>query len=94
MCACVAESVAYSFGHSGGLITYTFPDGEWPDSKTDRLALGFITTQRTAVLVRIVSGSSNDYIEMELVSALALSLSTSAQETRRTDAVTDGWTAK
>lgn len=65
---CISEGVAYTFGHSGGLITYSFPDGEWPDTRSDRLALGFVTTQRNAVLVRVVSGSSNDFIEMELVS--------------------------
>lgn len=66
----LSEGVAYTFGHSGGLITYSFPDGEWPDTRSDRLALGFVTTQRNAVLVRVVSGSSNDFIEMELVSGV------------------------
>jgi neurexin len=39
----------------------------WPDTKRDQLALGFSTTQSDAVLVRIASGSSTDYIELELV---------------------------
>lgn len=39
----------------------------WPDTKRDQLALGFRTTQSDAVLVRIASGSSTDYIELELV---------------------------
>lgn len=33
----------------------------------DTIALGFITTKADAVLLRIVSGTSNDYIEMEIV---------------------------
>lgn len=36
----------------------------------DTIALGFITTKSDAVLLRIVSGKSNDYIEMEIVSKI------------------------
>lgn len=50
-----------------GLMTFTFPEKEWPDTKRDVIALGLMTSQRDAVLFRIVSGSSNDFIEMELV---------------------------
>lgn len=38
----------------------------------DIIAVGFITTKSDAVLLRIISGSSNDYIEMEIVTALFL----------------------
>jgi hypothetical protein len=62
-----AESIAYTFGHHGGLIVYSFPDHELPDARHDQLAFGLITTQRTAALVRVVSGSSSDFIELELV---------------------------
>lgn len=64
------EGVAYTFGHSGGLIVYSFPDYELPDARRDELAVGVVTAQRSAVVLRVVSGSSSDYIEMELVRTL------------------------
>jgi hypothetical protein len=36
--------------------------------KSDMLALGFITTKEDAVLFRVDSGTSNDYMELEIVS--------------------------
>lgn len=36
--------------------------------KRDTLAMGFITTVNDAVLLRIESASSNDYLEIEIVS--------------------------
>lgn len=36
--------------------------------KSDVLALGFITSQEDAVLLRVDSGTSNDYMELEIVS--------------------------
>lgn len=59
--------MAYTFGHAGGLITYSFPDYELPDARRDQLAVGLVTSQRSAVLLRVVSGSSSDFVEMELV---------------------------
>ena len=38
--------------------------------KSDVIALGFITSKEDAVLLRIDSGTSNDYMELELVSIL------------------------
>lgn len=64
--SCV-EGVAYTFGHTGGLIIYSFPDYELPDARRDELAVGVVTSQRSAVVLRVVSGSSSDFIEMELV---------------------------
>lgn len=49
-------------------MTFTFPDGDWPDTKRDHISLGFRTLQSDAVLLRIISASSNDFIEMELAS--------------------------
>lgn len=49
-------------------MTFTFPDGDWPDTKRDHISLGFRTLQSDAVLLRITSASSNDIIEMELAS--------------------------
>lgn len=63
-----AESVAYEFGPNRGIITYTFPEDRRPEMTEDSIALGFMTTKSDAVLLRIVSGKSNDYIEMEIVS--------------------------
>lgn len=67
----ILESVAYEFGPGRGLITYTYPEDRRPEMKSDVIALGFITSQEDAVLLRIDSGTSNDYMELELVSALA-----------------------
>lgn len=62
-----AESVSYEFGPNRGIITYTFPEDNRPEMQEDVIAIGFITTKADAVLLRIVSGTSNDYIEMEIV---------------------------
>ncbi|XP_064212008.1 neurexin 1 [Tribolium castaneum] len=64
---CSDESVSYEFGPNRGIITYTFPEDNRPEMQEDTIALGFITTKADAVLLRIVSGTSNDYIEMEIV---------------------------
>jgi len=61
------EGVAYTFGHGGGLIVYSFPDYELPDARRDQLAVGVVTSQRSAVLLGVVSGSSSDFIQIELV---------------------------
>ena len=63
----ISDSTAYLFGRDGGLITFTYPKIERTDTRTDRLAFGFVTSQRDGVLVRITSGNSNDYIQIELV---------------------------
>ncbi|PSN31987.1 Neurexin-3 [Blattella germanica] len=64
---CSDESIAYEFGPGRGLITYTYPEDRRPELKSDLLALGFITSKEDAVLVRIDSGTSNDYMELEIV---------------------------
>jgi hypothetical protein len=79
------ESIAYTFGHHGGLIVYSFPDHELPDARHDQLAFGLMTTQRTAVLVRVVSGSSSDFIELELVRHGKNTLAFCGQRTRAGD---------
>ena len=50
-------------------MTFNFPENMRPDTKRDAIALGFITTQKDAVLLRVTSSNSNDYIEIEMVSA-------------------------
>ena len=68
LCVCVCiEAVAYTFGHAGGVIVYSFPDFELPDARRDQMAVGVVTSQRSAVLLRVVSGTSSDFIQIELV---------------------------
>ncbi|KAG8179390.1 hypothetical protein JTE90_003646 [Oedothorax gibbosus] len=64
---CSDESISYRFGPRGGLITLSHPSDKRPDTKSDLLALGFVSETDNAVLVRIDSGTSNDYMELEIV---------------------------
>lgn len=64
-----ADGIAYTFGSQGGLITFTFGENERTDTRQDALAFGFSTLQRDGVIVRVMSGNSNDYIELKLVSS-------------------------
>ena len=68
LCVLCTESIAYEFGPGRGLITYTFPEDRRPEMKSDVLALGFVTDKDDAVLLRVDSGTSNDYLELEIVS--------------------------
>lgn len=61
------ESVAYEFGSNKGMIQYMFPPGKQPDTEEDSIALGFITTKSDAVLLRIESSTTQDYMELEIV---------------------------
>lgn len=62
------ESVAYEFGANRGMIHYTFPPGKQPDTEEDFIALGFLTVVSDAVLLRIESSNTQDYMELEIVS--------------------------
>lgn len=64
----MTASVAYTFGANGGLMTYLYPRDHRPNARKDQLAVGIMTSQRDAILFR-VSGTSEDFIEMELVSS-------------------------
>ncbi|XP_023246980.1 neurexin-1 isoform X2 [Copidosoma floridanum] len=64
---CADEAVSYEFRAERGLITYTFPPDRRPEMKRDTLAVGFITTVNDAVLLRIESASSTDYLEIKIV---------------------------
>lgn len=64
---CYDESVAYEFGSNKGIIQYTFPVGKHPDTEEDSIALGFITTKLDAVLLRVESATTQDYMELEIV---------------------------
>ncbi|KAI4877570.1 hypothetical protein NFI96_029206, partial [Prochilodus magdalenae] len=57
----------YIFGKGGGLITYTWPSNERPSTRTDRLAVGFSTTIKDGILVRIDSAPRlGDYIMLHI----------------------------
>ncbi|GAB0092873.1 neurexin-1 [Sergentomyia squamirostris] len=64
---CYDESVSYEFGHNRGIIQYTFPPGNQPDTEEDQIALGIITMKSDAVLLRIESSTTQDYMELEIV---------------------------
>lgn len=64
---CFVESVAYEFGANKGIIQYLFPPGKQPDTEEDSIAIGFITMKSDAVLLRIESSTSQDYMELEIV---------------------------
>lgn len=73
---CVSTAgTTYIFGKGGGLITYTWPNNERPSTRTDRLAVGFSTTIKDGILVRIDSAPRlGDYIMLHIVSTDANSL--------------------
>ncbi|KAM9510642.1 neurexin-2-beta-like isoform 7-T8 [Guaruba guarouba] len=57
----------YIFGRGGGLITYTWPPNERPSTRADRLALGFSTRQRDAVLLRVESAAGlGDFLQLHI----------------------------
>ncbi|XP_042633361.1 neurexin-3b-beta-like isoform X8 [Cyprinus carpio] len=57
----------YIFGKGGGLITYTWPNNERPSTRTDRMAVGFSTTIKDGILVRIDSAPRlGDYIMLHI----------------------------
>ena len=59
----------YIFGRDGGLITYTWPPNDRPSTRADRLAIGFSTQLKDAVLVRVDSSSGlGDYLKLHIVS--------------------------
>ncbi|XP_054001780.1 neurexin-1 isoform X3 [Hylaeus anthracinus] len=64
---CNDEAVSYEFGAGRGIITYTFPPDRRPEMKRDTVALGFVTSVNDAVLLRMESADSDDYLEIEIV---------------------------
>ncbi|OWR44807.1 hypothetical protein KGM_214753 [Danaus plexippus plexippus] len=64
---CYDESIAFEFGPGRGVLTYTFPPGARADTDSDRVAVGFLTTKSDAVLVRIDSADTQDYMQMEII---------------------------
>ncbi|KAH8243604.1 hypothetical protein KR032_008763 [Drosophila birchii] len=64
---CYDESIAYEFGNNKGMVQYTFPENAQADTEEDNIALGFITTRPDAVLLRVESHTTQDYMELEIV---------------------------
>ncbi|NWH77717.1 NRX2B protein, partial [Piaya cayana] len=57
----------YIFGKGGALITYTWPPNDRPSTRADRLALGFSTHQRDAVLLRVESAAGlGDFLQLHI----------------------------
>ncbi|KAG8449004.1 hypothetical protein GDO86_015896 [Hymenochirus boettgeri] len=58
----------YIFGKIGGLIVYTWPHNDRPSTRSDRLAVGFSTTVKEGILVRIDSAPGlMDYLQLHIV---------------------------
>lgn len=58
----------YIFGKGGALITYIWPPNDRPSTRADRLAVGFSTHQKNAILVRVDSASGlGDYLQLHIV---------------------------
>lgn len=59
----------FIFGKGGGLITYNWPANERPSTRMDRLTVGFSTSLKDGILVRIDSAPGlGDYIMLHIVS--------------------------
>uniref|UniRef100_H9GM03 Uncharacterized protein n=1 Tax=Anolis carolinensis TaxID=28377 RepID=H9GM03_ANOCA len=65
---CNDPGTTYIFGKGGALITYTWPPNDRPSTRADRLAVGFSTHQKNAILVRVDSASGlGDYLQLHIV---------------------------
>ncbi|XP_060118965.1 neurexin 3 isoform X16 [Heteronotia binoei] len=64
---CNDPGATYIFGKSGGLIVYTWPANDRPSTRTDRLAVGFSTTVKDGILVRIDSAPGlTDFLQLHI----------------------------
>ncbi|XP_061562722.1 neurexin 1a isoform X15 [Phycodurus eques] len=64
---CNDAGTTYIFGRDGGVVVYTWPPNERPSTRADRLALGFSTQQKHAVLLRVDSASGlGDYLQLQI----------------------------
>ncbi|XP_030074364.1 neurexin-2-beta isoform X13 [Microcaecilia unicolor] len=64
---CNDPGTTYIFGKGGALITYTWPPNDRPSTRADRLAVGFSTHQKDAILVRVDSASGlGDYLQLHI----------------------------
>ncbi|XP_029944397.1 neurexin-2-beta isoform X7 [Salarias fasciatus] len=64
---CNDPGTTYIFGRGGALITYTFPPNDRPSTRADRLAVGFSTQLKEAILVRVESAKGlGDFLELHI----------------------------
>ncbi|XP_049626264.1 neurexin-3 isoform X3 [Suncus etruscus] len=64
---CNDPGATYIFGKSGGLIVYTWPANDRPSTRSDRLAVGFSTTVKDGILVRIDSAPGlGDFLQLHI----------------------------
>ncbi|XP_072129333.1 neurexin 3a isoform X6 [Mobula birostris] len=64
---CNDPGTTYIFGRGGGLITYTWPANDRPSTRTDRLAVGFSTSVKDAILVRVDSAPGlGDFLQLHI----------------------------
>ncbi|XP_054653898.1 neurexin-1a-like isoform X16 [Dunckerocampus dactyliophorus] len=64
---CNDAGTTYIFGRDGGLITYTWPPNDRPSTRADRLAIGFSSHLKDAVLVRVDSSSGlGDFLKLHI----------------------------
>ncbi|XP_035999029.1 neurexin 2a isoform X9 [Fundulus heteroclitus] len=64
---CNDPGTTYIFGKGGALITFTWAPNERPSTRADRLAVGFSTQQREAILVRVESTHGlGDYLQLHI----------------------------
>lgn len=64
---CEQESISYDFGPGRGIILFTYPSDRRIDTHRDSIAFGFITADPDAILMRIDSSRSTDFLNVELV---------------------------
>lgn len=63
-----AAGTTYIFGKGGALITFTWAPNERPSTRADRLAVGFSSQQKDAILVRVESTHGlGDYLQLHIV---------------------------
>ncbi|KAM6973525.1 neurexin-3a-like isoform 9-T9 [Aplochiton taeniatus] len=64
---CNDPGTTYIFGKGGGLITFNWPANERPSTRTDRLTVGFSTSLKDGILVRIDSAPGlGDYLMLHI----------------------------
>ncbi|XP_077962840.1 neurexin-2 isoform X8 [Gasterosteus aculeatus] len=64
---CSDPGTTYIFGKGGALITFTWAPNERPSTRADRLAVGFSTQQKDAILVRVESTHGlGDYLQLHV----------------------------
>ncbi|XP_066501285.1 neurexin 2a isoform X2 [Hoplias malabaricus] len=64
---CSDPGTTYIFGRGGALITYTWAPNERPSTRADRLAVGFSTQLKDAILVQVESTQGlGDYLQLHI----------------------------